>query len=148
MMNRILILLSTLLIIACSSSNVNSNQKEEKMDFQLIKKANAKTINVAPEFKILEYGHLGNGISNGTVAEINGRYPLLGWGKNKVSDELVYVISGSGWIEMPSKKEMLSEGDVAFIPKGQRIAWSGDQLKVFIPCIPAWTYEQHELIDE
>ena len=116
------------------------------MDYQLIKKGNATVIHVAPEFKIIEYGHLGNGITNGTVAEISGRYPRSGWGMNKISDELVYVISGNGTLEMPNKKEVLSEGDVAFIPKGQQIAWNGKNLKVFIPCIPAWTNEQHELI--
>ena len=140
-----LILLSMVLTVGCSSNHVKSNQKEGKMIFQLIKKQNAKNIAVAPAFRILEYGHLGNGITNGTVAEVNGRYPQSGWGKNKVSDELVYVISGSGFLEMPHKKEALAEGDVAFIPKGQQIAWRGDNLTIFIPCIPAWTNEQHEL---
>jgi mannose-6-phosphate isomerase-like protein (cupin superfamily) len=145
-MKRILILLSLVFIIGCKTRNFKPNQKEETMSYQLIKKGNAKIINVAPEFKIIEYGHLGNGITNGTVAEINGRYPQSGWGKNKISDELVYVISGKGFLEMPDNKEILSEGDVAFIPKGQQIAWSGENLKVFIPCIPAWTNEQHELM--
>ena len=146
MTNRILILLSLVLTIGCFTKNDKSNQKKGEMKYQLIKKVNSKIINVAPEFKIFEYGHLGNGITNGTVAEIKGRYPKSGWGMNKVSDELVYVISGEGFLEMPDKKEALSEGDVAFIPKGQQIAWNGNNLKVFIPCIPAWNNAQHELI--
>ncbi len=144
-MNRILILLSLIFIIGCTIEEGKPNQKKEMMNYQLIRKEEAKIIKVSPEFKIVEYGHLGNGITNGTVAEIRGRYPQSGWGMNKLSDELVYVISGKGILEMPDKKEVLSEGDVAFIPKGQQIAWSGENLKVFIPCIPAWTNEQHQL---
>ena len=118
------------------------------MNYQLIKKNDAQVINVAPEFKITHYGHLGNGITNGTVAEVNGRYPKFGWGMNKISDELVYVISGKGILEMPNEKVVLSEGDVAFVSKGQKIAWNGENLKIFIPCIPGWTEEQHELVNE
>ena len=140
-MNRILVFSCLILFMGCS------NQKDKAMHYQLIRKEEAKVIEVAPEFKILEYGQLGNGVSNGTVAEVNGRYPQKGWGKNTRSDELVYVISGSGYLEMPNKREALSKGDVAFIPKGQAIAWKGDELTVFIPCIPAWTYEQHELME-
>lgn len=115
------------------------------MNVEIIKADLAKKIPVAPSFKITEYGHLGDGLTNGTVAEVNGRYPESGWGRNVISDELVYVISGNGSIEMPNENLLLSEGDVALIPKGQSIAWLGDDLKVFIPCIPAWTSDQHEL---
>ncbi len=63
---------------------------------QHIPKSVARIIHVSPTFTIYEYGHLGNGVCNGTVAEITGRYPNEGWGFNKISAELVYVISGSG----------------------------------------------------
>lgn len=99
-------------------------------------------------FKIYDYGHLGNGISNGTVAVVNGRYPAKGWGFNEKSDELVYVIAGLGFLETPNENTELTEGSVAFIPKGQKIAWNGDNLKIFIPCIPAWSPEQHQLVTE
>jgi len=116
------------------------------MGYQLVRKEKATLINVAPQFKITEYGSLGGGLVNGTVAQITGRYPDKGWGRNKICDEIVYVISGSGFLEMPGKIEPLSAGDVALVQKGQKIAWNGDNLKVFIPCIPAWTAEQHELV--
>src|SRR5688500_3101322 len=115
---------------------------------QHIPKSAARRIAVAPEFTILEYGPLGDAVANGTVAEVNGRYPLRGWGMNHLCNELVYVVSGTGVIETPTSQTPLSPGDVAFVPKGQRIAWSGNQLVVFIPCIPAWHPEQHELFAE
>ena len=111
-----------------------------------ITQAEARRIQVAPEFTILEYGVLGNGVSNGTVAEVNGRYPLEGWGRNLISDEIVYVISGTGALETPESIQMLTAGDVLFVPKQQAIAWRGEALVVFVPCVPAWRPEQHELI--
>ncbi len=147
MVKKISILLSVAFTISCNHGKYEQNKKEEIMGYQMVKKENAMLINVAPQFKIIEYGSLGGGLTNGTVAVITSRYPEKGWGKNKVCDEIVYVISGSGFLEMPDKKEPLSEGDVAFVKKGQKIAWNGDNLKVFIPCIPAWTNKQHELIE-
>jgi ethanolamine utilization protein EutQ (cupin superfamily) len=108
----------------------------------------ARRIAVAPEFTILEYGSLGEGIANGTVAQVTGRYPLAGWGMNLLCDELVYVVAGSGAIETPTGQTFLHPGDVAFVPKGQKIAWRGDNLVVFIPCVPAWRPEQHHLFNE
>jgi mannose-6-phosphate isomerase-like protein (cupin superfamily) len=115
---------------------------------QHIPKSASRRIPVAPEFTIYEYGPLGGTVANGTVAEINGRYPLKGWGRNLESDEVVYVVSGSGKLEMPESIQHLEPGDVAFVPKGQKIAWSGSKLVVFIPCIPAWRPEQHEMLPE
>jgi mannose-6-phosphate isomerase-like protein (cupin superfamily) len=115
---------------------------------QHIPASTARRIPVAPEFTILEYGSLGDNIANGTVAHVNGRYPLAGWGRNILCDELVYVISGTGAIETPTGETALRPGDVAFVSKGQKIAWRGDKLVVFIPCVPAWHPEQHELLDE
>lgn len=115
---------------------------------QHISRSAARRIPVAPEFTILEYGPLGDGVANGTVAEVNGRYPLRGWGMNRLCDELVYVVSGTGVLETPTSHTPLNPGDVAFVPKEQRIAWRGEQLVIFIPCVPAWYPEQHELLAE
>lgn len=54
---------------------------------------------------------------------------------------------GSGGLEFPTESQSLQPGDVAFVPKGQKIAWHGENLKIFIPCVPAWTPAQHELLD-
>jgi mannose-6-phosphate isomerase-like protein (cupin superfamily) len=118
---------------------------------QHIPKSAARRIPVAPEFTILEYGPLGDGVANGTVAEVaevSGRYPQRGWGMNRVCDEIVYVVSGSGRLETPESATPLAPGDVAYVPKGQKIAWHGEHLVIFIPCVPAWTPEQHELFEE
>ena len=115
---------------------------------QHISASAARRIAVAPEFTILEYGPLGDGIANGTVAHIAGRYPLAGWGMNILCDELVYVVSGTGTLETPTGQTSLQPGDIAFVPKGQKIAWRGDNLVVFIPCVPAWHPEQHQLFNE
>ena len=145
-MRKILSIGFVVFLVACISQDGSLNKKYNNMKVEFVSKNQARVIPVNPRFKITEYGHLGNGKTNGTVAEVNGRYPESGWGRNKISDELVYVISGHGSIEMPDSKLELSEGDVAYIPKGQSIAWFGNDLKVFIPCIPAWTSKQHELI--
>ena len=115
---------------------------------QHIPKSSARRIPISHEFTIFEYGSLGTSVANGSVAEINGRYPIQGWGRNLESDEIVYVVSCSGDLEMPESVVTLRAGDVAFVPKGQKIAWRGDNLVVFIPCVPAWRPEQHELSNE
>lgn len=118
------------------------------MSVEYIPLSNARRFQVDSSCTILEYGPLGGGVSNGTVAEVDGRYPGKGWGMNVECDELVYVVSGSGAVEMPDSTQELQAGDVAFIPKGQKIAWRGEQLRVFIPCVPGWRPDQHEFFDE
>jgi mannose-6-phosphate isomerase-like protein (cupin superfamily) len=115
---------------------------------QHIPKSAARRLSIAPEFTILDYGPLGGDVTNGTVAEVTGRYPTVGWGRNNVSDEIVYVVSGSGTLETPEKNILLNAGDVAFVPKGQKIAWNGKDLVMFLPCVPAWRPEQHDLLSE
>jgi mannose-6-phosphate isomerase-like protein (cupin superfamily) len=115
---------------------------------QHIPKSAARRIPVAPQFTIFEYGPLGSGVANGTVAEVSGRYPEKGWGRNNVSDEIVYVVAGSGQLERPESSTSLAAGDVAFVPKGEKIAWNGTNLVLFLPCVPAWRPEQHDLLPE
>jgi mannose-6-phosphate isomerase-like protein (cupin superfamily) len=110
-------------------------------------RSTAKKFVASRECTVWEY-QLGSSKVNGSVAEVNGRYPTKGWAVNEECDELVYVISGSGKILMPDKETDIQPGDTAIIEAGEKFAWQGDELAIFIPCMPAWRPEQHKVIDE
>lgn len=82
-----------------------------------------------------------------TTAEITGRYPLAGWALNEVCDELAYVVSGSGKLLTPEQELNLKPGGSMLIEKGEKFAWQGDKLVVFIPCFPAWDPAQYKHIE-
>lgn len=110
-------------------------------------KDNAQPFATSDKVSVSEYG-LANPKFSAATASITGRHPLTGWMINKVSDELVYVVSGSGKLLSPDNELMLQPGDVALIEAGEKYAWEGNNLFAFTPCIPAWTPGQHELVEQ
>lgn len=80
------------------------------------------------------------------LAKISGRYPTEGRVVNNESDELAYVLQGNGRIVINHEEHSLSEGDVVVIDAGEKYFWDGN-MRVFMTCQPAWSQEQHELVD-
>jgi len=114
---------------------------------QFAPKSQVRKFVASDECVVWEYQSVGRKASN-AVAEINGRYPQSGWAMNDVSDELVYVIAGTGKLTGPNQSIDLAPGDTALVEAGDRFAWEGKGLTVFIPCFPAWTPEQHHFLPE
>jgi len=90
---------------------------------------------------VFEYG--GSAELSGAGAVITGRYPENGWAMNKISQEMVYVISGTGILVTKQENVTLNQGDVACIEANEPYYFEGSELHVFLSTTPAWTLDQH-----
>jgi len=80
------------------------------------------------------------------IVKINGRYPHQQRVTNLLCKEIVYVHQGHGKVVVEGKEHSLGAGDVVLIEAGEKYYWEGD-LHLFISCRPAFTKEQHQLVD-
>lgn len=81
---------------------------------------------------------------DGSVAEINGRYPESGWALNSISSLEFFVISGSGTLTTKEKAIELSLEDVVIIDPNESYYYVGDHLKIFMACSPPWSPDQYD----
>ena len=109
---------------------------------KVVKKSESREHTNSDACLAIEYP-LGEPDINGAVIKLNGRYPEKGWCMNRKCKELAYVIKGKGIIHASDKEQEISEGDLIFIPPGEKFYWEGE-MKMFMPCTPAWTPEQYE----
>lgn len=79
---------------------------------------------------------------NGSLIVLSGRYPETGCALNEVSKEMAYVVKGSGRVTVEGKEHALAEGDIVLIDPGEKYFWEGN-MEIFMPCVPAWSPEQH-----
>ena len=86
---------------------------------------------------------LGDKDINGAFFELSGRYPKEGRVVNMECKELAYIIEGSGRVVVEEQEVKLNNGDLILIEAGEKYFWEGN-LKMFVPCIPAWYPEQHK----
>ncbi|EKD67701.1 MAG: hypothetical protein ACD_48C00257G0005 [uncultured bacterium] len=84
-------------------------------------------------------------LMNGAIAEIKGRYPEKGFAMNEISDEIAYVVSGSGEIELPKEKHSIISGDTLYIQHHEQFAWNGN-LSIFMVTSPKFNPKQHKII--
>jgi mannose-6-phosphate isomerase-like protein (cupin superfamily) len=82
------------------------------------------------------------------LSKYNGRIPDSGWTRNKICNEMYYVIGGSGTIFVEDKKYELKECDVFLIEPGKKFYVIAKNLQLAIPTSPAWYPEQCENIKE
>lgn len=87
-----------------------------------------------------------NSEMNIAVAEITGRYPEQGYAINHKCSAMGYILKGSGKLITESAEVSLSEGDVVYIPHGEKYYWEGN-MSIVIPATPAWYPEQYEILD-
>lgn len=85
---------------------------------------------------------------NFAVIKIDGRSPKKGYQVNTACKELLYIMSGSGVMELKDNKDSVSfkQGDVILLDKGECYAFLGS-FEAAVPCTPAWTSEQHKYVD-
>lgn len=95
--------------------------------------------------KTLEYSFEDKEIDLG-LATITGRYPDTGYCVNLISKELIYVIEGSGKLCFGDKSIDFSKGDAILIENNEKYYWETQYTKISMTCTPAWTEEQHKLI--
>lgn len=108
---------------------------------QIVKYTETNKVSPAACTVIWEYPTMDKDIS-GAVAEIHGRYPEKGFAINERSKELVFVLSGNGKILTPSSQQEIDLGDVIFVDKGEKFAWSGG-MTIFMATAPKFDPKQH-----
>lgn len=95
---------------------------------------------------VSEY-YLGDPDINGAVIRLSGRYPENGRAVNLACKELAYVIDGFGRLVVDGVEETLQEGDLVCIDAGEKYFWDV-AMTLFVPCVPAWTPEQHRMVED
>ncbi len=80
------------------------------------------------------------------IAKILGRYPDARRVVNQKCCELAYVSQGEGKVVIENEEYKISAGDVVLIEAGEKYYWEGS-LQLIMTCRPAWTSDQHQLID-
>lgn len=95
--------------------------------------------------KTVEFPFGDNDIDLG-LATITGRYPEKGYCVNLISKELIYVLEGSGSLCFESEIVNFEKGDAILIDNNEKYYWNTEYCKVSMTCTPAWSKEQHKLI--
>jgi mannose-6-phosphate isomerase-like protein (cupin superfamily) len=83
---------------------------------------------------------------NVAYVEVSGRYPATGQVTNEKCKEMAYIIEGSGKIVVEGEEIILNEKDLILLNPGERFYWEGN-MKMLVPCTPAWYIEQHKEIE-
>lgn len=78
------------------------------------------------------------------IATITGRYPENGFVVNEVSEEAVYVISGTGNLATRDTRVSLQPGDAVFITANDPYYFEGEDLRITVSCTPPWSPDQHK----
>lgn len=81
-----------------------------------------------------------------STAEIKGRYPESGYCVNTKVKEMIFVISGGGRICTENETIIFKKGDSILIDKGEKYFWDA-VCEVVMACTPAWTPEQHKVVE-
>lgn len=95
--------------------------------------------------KTIEYSFGDEKIDLG-LAEITGRYPDSGYCVNLVSKELIYVIEGYGTLYFENEIVNFQKGDSILINNNEKYYWDTQYCKISMTCTPAWSEEQHKLV--
>ncbi|MFZ2970439.1 MAG: cupin domain-containing protein [Minisyncoccia bacterium] len=112
---------------------------------KIIRKDQTKIFKNSDSCTAVEYP-LGDKDINGAVIELKGRYPARGRAVNLKCKEMAFIIEGSGKLVVEGIETKLEGGDLALIEAGEKFFWDGD-MKIFMPCTPAWFPEQHKEIE-
>ena len=123
----------------------NNSQGEIPGGKMIIKKNNSIRRENSPNCIAHEYPMEQKDI-NIAYAEIDGRYPDTGMATNKLVKELVFIVGGEGNLTIDGISHALEQGDALLIKPEQKYFYDG-KLNLVISCHPAWTPEQHEIID-
>ena len=112
---------------------------------KLIKFKDAEQIKIATNCISVEYDFNEREIDLSTC-KINGRYPQNGYCVNTIVKELALCEEGEGCLCLETEKVPFKKGDAVLIEVGEKYFWEGN-FKLVITCSPAWTPDQHKIID-
>ena len=83
---------------------------------------------------------------NYCIVDIDGRFPKEKWAINRKCKEMAHVLSGSGVLIVNGREYKLKTDDVVLIDVNEKYYWEGN-MRLGLPCAPAWYPEQHEVVD-
>jgi hypothetical protein len=109
---------------------------------QIVKYTEIRKVTPDASTTIWEYDTTDPTIS-GAVAQINGRYPKKGFAENGFK-ELVFVISGNGFLVTPEERKEIDLGDEILIDKNEKYAWEGN-MTLFMATTPKFDLKQHKI---
>lgn len=112
---------------------------------KIVKKKDRVEIKNSDKCTVYEYP-IGDSDINGTLVEIDGRYPDRGFAINTKCKEIAYIIEGVGSVTINNEKTDLSSGDMVFIDANEKYFWEG-KLTMFMPCTPTWYPDQHKIVN-
>lgn len=83
---------------------------------------------------------------NSVIVKLSGRYPEKQRAVNQQCKEIIYVQDGEGKLILEDQVYELNAGDMVLIEPGEKYYWQGN-MRLFVACSPAWTKEQHQIVD-
>lgn len=112
----------------------------------VVKKSEAKILDEHGVSKFAEYDLPFNRFSTG-ISQINGKYPQSGFDVDTKVEASWYVLSGSGEIYLAGEVYKVEEGDMIFVPKGEKFWIKGNNLKLVVTSSPPWEPSQHKHLE-
>jgi len=109
---------------------------------QIVKHTEIRKVTPAKSATVWEYDTKDTTIS-GAVAEITDRYPEQGFAQNGFK-ELVFVISGNGFLITPTERKEIDLGDEILIDKNEKYAWEGN-MTLFMATTPKFDPKKHKI---
>ncbi len=87
-----------------------------------------------------------DGDINYCIVDVKGRFPKRGYAINRGCKQMAHILAGEGKLVVNDKSYNLEKDDVVLIGRGEMYYWEGE-MRLGVPCAPAWTPEQHLELD-
>lgn len=81
------------------------------------------------------------------VSVINGRYPQTGFDVDEKVEQVWYVESGEGTIQLANEEFVVKSGDMMLVKQGEKFWINGKNLKLVVSSNPPWTATQHKHLE-
>jgi mannose-6-phosphate isomerase-like protein (cupin superfamily) len=83
-----------------------------------------------------------------SVQNIKGRVPKVGWAKNKVCNEICFILSGTGTFFIEGKKFCAGKDDVIIIKPGEKSYIKAKNMRMLVITTPDWYPDQCDFLEK
>lgn len=112
-----------------------------------IKRSQAKQTSEHGVSSFFEYDLSFQNLAMG-ISLINGRYPQSGFDVDEGVEQVWYVVSGQGTMQIGASSFDVEEGSMVRVPKREKFWIDGKNLKLVVASSPPWRAEQHKHVEE